>query len=256
MSTAVNRIKCTISNVPGTAGDLVLGVALDTYRILGPLHDGLSFDGVFITEAGIGSEIRNGCIYNDTTGTLSRGTLEDGSALSFTAAAIVSIGMSAQVAQHLDIMMRGAFQATNAGAVQTITDGAWQVLHAGAGGCLTTTLYDPFGWWSADAAGKFQPNVPGIFELGLVLTIDSMTSAQRCNGGLMKNGDTAEIVPVVRAINGFTNKGGGSGAWEIPFNGTTDFAQYAAFTDGGATHTTSTSNWFVSARARYKGPLL
>jgi len=94
--TFVNRLSCTISNAPGTSGNFVINAARNGARPFGATHDGLTF--TVVIEEGYAWEIRTGCTYTQVGTTLSRGTLNDsstGSAVSFTAAAIVTVTIAA-----------------------------------------------------------------------------------------------------------------------------------------------------------------
>ena len=92
-ATHKNFLKTTISAVAGSGlGAFTIDAASSGYRTFGAGDDGLTFDGVTISE-GTAWEVRNGCVYTHSGTSLSRGTLMDsstGSAIAFTSAAVVS----------------------------------------------------------------------------------------------------------------------------------------------------------------------
>lgn len=259
---AANRVNFAVASAPGTLGDLVVGTPLATYMAPGPELDTVAIDGVLISEPGVGWELRNGGVYTHATTTLGRGAIEQSSeagnaAVNFTSAATVAFVVPASIGQHLMQMLYGGFRVTNDGTnQQAVVDGSWQVLHGGAGGCLLSTTYNPQGWWSADVAGKFQPAVAGRYLVGGSVSIDSVTNTQRCNLGLRRNGNDADILQLAREINGTTNKAGGAGSVVVPFDGTTDYVQLVVFLDGAGSHNTSANLGFCYLFAEYLGPIL
>ena len=89
----INRLKCGISNTPGSAGNFIVSSGASGFRTFTAADDGQTFD-VTITEVTTW-ELRTGCVYTHSTTTLTRGTLADsstGSAISFSSAAIVVEG--------------------------------------------------------------------------------------------------------------------------------------------------------------------
>lgn len=90
-----NRLKTTVSAVASSGlGAFTISTASSGYRSFVAGDDGLTFDGVLITE-GTTWEVRDGCVYTHSGTSLSRGTLMDsstGSAIAFTSAAVVSQG--------------------------------------------------------------------------------------------------------------------------------------------------------------------
>lgn len=98
MPTKVNRLRCAVTAVASAGlGAFTVSSAAAGFRAFGASQNGQTFDGVLITE-GSAWEIRSGCVYTHSGTTLSRGTLEDsstGSAIAFTAAAIITVSQSA-----------------------------------------------------------------------------------------------------------------------------------------------------------------
>ncbi len=98
MPTKLNRLKFGVSAVASSGlGAFTVGAAVSGFKTLGASNDGQRFDGVLIVE-GSAWEVRSGCVYTHSGTSLSRGTLEDsstGSAIAFTAAAVVGVSLSA-----------------------------------------------------------------------------------------------------------------------------------------------------------------
>ena len=107
-ATHKNRLVTTISAVASSGlGALTISTASSGYRTFGAGDDGLTFDGITITE-GMSWERRDGCVYTHSGTSLARGTLADsstGSAIAFTAAAIVTQGGAAEFAAMLQLAM-------------------------------------------------------------------------------------------------------------------------------------------------------
>lgn len=100
-----NFLKTTISAVASSGlGALTISTASSGYRTFGAGDDGLTFDGITITE-GTAWEVRDGCVYTHSGTSLARGTLQDsstGSAIAFTAAAVVDQNPSAGLAGRIE----------------------------------------------------------------------------------------------------------------------------------------------------------
>lgn len=107
-NTHINRLRCVVTNTPGTSGNFVVGAAPAGRRGFSAAEDGKTFE-LTISE-GNAWEVRTGCVYTHSTTTVTRGTLADsstGSAINFTAAAVVSQG---PIAKHMTDLepLRGA----------------------------------------------------------------------------------------------------------------------------------------------------
>lgn len=102
-----NRLKTTVSAVASSGlGAFTISTASSGYRSFVAGDDGLTFDGVLITE-GTTWEVRDGCVYTHSGTSLSRGTLMDsstGSAIAFTSAAVVTQGGTAGTADTTALM--------------------------------------------------------------------------------------------------------------------------------------------------------
>lgn len=103
--THINRLRCSISNTPGTSGNVVVGAATSAARrTFTASEDGKSFEPTF--EDGTAWETRTGCVYTHATSTLTRGTLVDsstGSAIALTSAATVGLHSTAKAMQDLEL---------------------------------------------------------------------------------------------------------------------------------------------------------
>lgn len=103
-----NRLKTTVSAVASSGlGAFTISTASSGYRTFVSGDDGLTFDGVLITE-GTAWEVRDGCVYTHSGTSLSRGTLMDsstGSAIAFTSAAVVSQGAAKMFADMAQLAM-------------------------------------------------------------------------------------------------------------------------------------------------------
>lgn len=103
-----NRLKTTVSAVASSGlGAFTISTASSGYRSFVAGDDGLTFDGVLITE-GTTWEVRDGCVYTHSGTSLSRGTLMDsstGSAIAFTSAAVVSQGAAKMFADMAQLAM-------------------------------------------------------------------------------------------------------------------------------------------------------
>lgn len=139
--TRKNLAYFSLSNTPGTSGNLTVSTAVDALHVtLGASDDA----GVFtcrIFEPGLGSEVRTGCTYTHGTTTLTRGTLESsttGSALNFTSAAKVQVVSSAMDFDDLDRLKKavlpGGRLTTESGVPVIVTDRTAQ----------STLYYTPF----------------------------------------------------------------------------------------------------------------
>jgi hypothetical protein len=106
MITTKNKLRFSISNAPGTSGDLVQSTTFTGYVGLVPADDTKQFS--IHIEEGDNWEVRTGCVYTSSSTTLSRGTLDSsstGSAINFTSNAIVSGVVSAKEF-NLDFLRR------------------------------------------------------------------------------------------------------------------------------------------------------
>ena len=107
-ATHKNFLKTTISAVASAGlGALTISTASSGCRTFGAGDDGLTFDGITITE-GAAWEVRDGCVYTHSGTSLSRGTLQDsstGSAIAFTSAAIVEQNPAARFSDLTHLAM-------------------------------------------------------------------------------------------------------------------------------------------------------
>lgn len=102
-NTHINRLRCVVTNTPGTSGNLVVGAAPAGRRGFGASEDGKTFE--LIISEGNAWEVRTGCVYTHSTTTVTRGALVDsstGAAINFSAAAVVSLGLTARAMVELE----------------------------------------------------------------------------------------------------------------------------------------------------------
>lgn len=88
-----NNYKCTVSNTPSTTGAFTISAAVtgcNAFVAGDDVATGATFS-IRAYEAGVGQEFRTGCTYTHSGTSLSRGTLEGGSALDFTSAVTVEV---------------------------------------------------------------------------------------------------------------------------------------------------------------------
>lgn len=109
MSTARNLIRQTITNNPGTSGDIMAGPAVAQWLALVAGDDGLPFD-LKIEQPGVGKEVRTGCVYTHATTSLTRGTLVSstagvGVAINLTSAAVFEVVLEASRAAALSVVV-------------------------------------------------------------------------------------------------------------------------------------------------------
>jgi hypothetical protein len=133
MSQHFDHVVMTVSGTPGT-GNITHGAAAPGgYRALAATVDGVatngqSFDLELFEPSGPHRSVELNCVYNSTTGVLTRGTVSSsttGSRLSLTSAAIVSVTDHAALGNKLDEGFAGAVQASVLNGVETaITDAA------------------------------------------------------------------------------------------------------------------------------------
>lgn len=107
-TTHVNRLRCAVTNTPGTSGNITVGSALNVgtsgRRTFTAADDGKPFEPTF--EDGTAWETRTGCVYTHSTATLTRGTLVDsstGSAIALTSATVVTLGPTAKQMTDLEL---------------------------------------------------------------------------------------------------------------------------------------------------------
>ena len=104
-----NRLVTTISAVAAAGlGAFTVGPAQSGYATFSAGDSGLTFD-VSVVE-GTAWEVRTGCVYAHSGTTLSRGTLESsstGSAIAFTAAAVLTVTMAASTGDAIKALVSG-----------------------------------------------------------------------------------------------------------------------------------------------------
>ena len=99
MTTYIDRLKTTISNVPGSSNGYVIAAPVTGFVTFTAYQDGQTFDIVAVD--GVNWEIATGCTYTYSTNTLSRGTFvksSTGSAINFTSNVLVA---NTLIAEHI-----------------------------------------------------------------------------------------------------------------------------------------------------------
>jgi hypothetical protein len=117
-----NRVKFSVGNSPGLAGDIIVSNAADSFKTFGSGDNGKVVD-ILITE-GSNWELRKDCTYTHSTTTLSRGTLvEQSSAFAFTSAAQVAVVLLGE--RVLPFFQTGAFKSHGQALVYDQFEDAW-----------------------------------------------------------------------------------------------------------------------------------
>ena len=99
MTTYIDRLKTTISNVPGSSNGYVIAAPVTGFVTFTAYQDGQTFDIVAVD--GVNWEIATGSTYTYSTNTLSRGTFvksSTGSAINFTSNVLVA---NTLIAEHI-----------------------------------------------------------------------------------------------------------------------------------------------------------
>lgn len=239
-------VKQSVTNTPGTVSGFTLGAAVAEFMAFPAAANGLSFD-CMIEEAGLGKELRTGCVYTHSGTTLTRGTLEastSGSALNFTSACKVSIVLGQAKASSLEQQLdRGRCHIQNDGVTtQSIT----AFTSAKIAAALTTVVSNPRTEWDTTNK-KFLPTRAGLY---LCEGSVQSGSGSSCNlqANLYKNGANDSPGCYLSNSSGFTQ---GNAASVIYLNGSTDYVElwvYQSIT--GNTNAAAIAVWF---KATYLG---
>lgn len=177
-TTHINRLRCSITNTPGLAGNVVVGAATSAARrTFTATEDGKSFEPTF--EDGNAWEVRTGCVYTHATSTLTRGTLVDsstGSAIALTSSAVVTLGPTAKQMQNLEAAAYGI-------SVTDSSDVTFVAADAGSSrapsGALTYTVNTSTAWAAGQAVVVYLPT-SGVISFAV-------------NGGATINGGTTTL---------------------------------------------------------------
>lgn len=127
MSLHANRVQMTVSSVDGLTGELTLGSATTGYQSFNAAYGANATVDILIVE-GTDWEVDRNCLYDDSGGTVTRGTFEDsssGSAVTFTSAAIVSVIATAATGNNWGL---NEIQASPTGAGVTGVVGTMHIL--------------------------------------------------------------------------------------------------------------------------------
>jgi hypothetical protein len=228
-----NRLKTTVSAVASSGlGAFTISTASSGYRSFVAGDDGLTFDGVLITE-GTAWEVRDGCVYTHSGTSLSRGTLMDsstGSAIAFTSAAVVSQGGTAGFANNLHSLRVSGFSARADGTnTQNLTTGTGTTLISGSGGALRSVDWNINSYFDT-TSGIFFPQEQGLWLIGGTGVIDSMNDGKymavylshSTDGSTWSDNGAKGCLAWRGASSAASLVIGGSGSFIVESNGTTD----------------------------------
>lgn len=240
-----NRLQTTVSAVASAGlGAFTVSTASSGYISFVSGDNGLSFD-ISVVE-GTAWETRTGCVYTHSGTSLARGTLESsstGSAIAFTAAAIVTATPSAAKFAALELQLNRGFtfiRSPSSGA-QTLTSG-WNKIAS----ILTEVAENPNTWWDTTNK-KFTPLRAGIYQIAAGAQLD-VTASRIGQAAIYLNGSAdsygavfvqgSAMLPNVSAL--------------VKFNGSTDYAEFYVYIDG--TTDTTVGVGRVLFKAIYLGP--
>ena len=244
-------------------GTVTLGAPLDGFSALKAAADGKTvhytiklWDGSW--ETGYGTYTHAGATLTRTLVDSSTGALLNlpGSGtevyLDWTAQAVIS---TQNALIEVDRMTHAGFLARTNGTQQTVTDGAWNVLHGGAGGALDGAEYDPGSVWSASSTGRFTAPA-GRWLIGGCAGVDALLSAEYIRVGIAKNGEaTPSRLLAQSGAPGASSTVMLSGTTIVESAGT-DYFTLSLFVSGAGTHQTPAFVGGVQFWAQYLGPVL
>lgn len=258
MTTHKNRVRCTISNTPGSSGALTLSTAESGYRALGVGDDGLSFD-VLITD-GAAWEVRTGCTYTHSGTSLARGTLEDsstGSAITLTSAAVVTVTATAGWGNSIERLLKyGAARAKGNTTNQTLSSVSTFTRVT----CLTTE-YNEAGFWN-NTDKVYRPTLAGRYLIVGQMSVSGVDSGKRMilrlgidtAGGTSLSSSNAQSFDLFRGYSsvaaGFV---GGAGAAIVVADGTLSIG-LLAWQDSSASAVIDATANLCNFSAVYLGP--
>lgn len=245
MTTYRNRLQTTVSAVASSGlGAFTISAASSGYISFVSGDNTLSFD-ISVVE-GTAWETRTGCVYTHSGTSLARGTLESsstGSAIAFTAAAIVTATPTAAKLAALELqLVRGfTFIRSPSTGTQTLTSGFNKIASI-----LTEAVENPYTWWDTTNK-KFTPQRAGLYQIVAGAQLDVVASrvgqaAIYLNGFADSYGAVfvqgTAMLPIISTI--------------VKFNGSTDYAEFYVYIDGTADTTVGVGR--VLFKAIYLGP--
>lgn len=196
-TTHINRLRCSISNTPGTSGNVVVGAATSAARrTFTASEDGKSFEPTF--EDGAAWEVRTGCVYTHSTTTLTRGTLVDsstGSAIALTSAATVGLHGTAKAMQDLDpsrgisTQIMASIRANAPGAVFALINSNGARIGAVGNSLIafaTSFIHCALGAMDGRATMEYKAAVGGVTSAGM--SGQAATLPASCNVVVMMEG--------------------------------------------------------------------
>jgi len=208
-NTHINRLRCVVTNTPGTSGNFVVGAAPAGRRGFSAAEDGKTFE--LIISEGNAWEVRTGCVYTHSTTTVTRGTLADsstGSAINFTAAAVVSVGLTAKALTDLEVFRAvsavqvAAMKAAASGAVYALLNGGSVRLGVVGDSLLnfaTSFIHACVGAMDGRISLGYKAAVGGATSSSMLAQVDSLPAS--CNAVLMMEGTNDANAGVSKAAH-------------------------------------------------------
>lgn len=249
MTSHKERLKCAISNAPGTSGAFTVATASSGFVGFVSGDNGKAFDPVFVE--GLNWEVRTGCVYTHAGTTLSRGTLRassTGAAINFTSAALVTDSLTAYTLSRLEEQLDRGFTDIRCGASNAQALGANTITKIAA--ALNTVIVNPYSWW--DTTNKrFQPLRPGLYQISAGAQCTTSGGAGVISQGLLRlNGATyaaaGHAFPAMQDFQAAVNS-------PVLLNGSTDYLELQVYVSGAGV-TTSVNAGDVFFRAYFVSP--
>lgn len=240
MSRHKNRVKMTVTGTPGT-GTITLNAASSGFQSFATAYGANATVDILITE-GTAWEVARDCTYTHSGTTVTRGTLEassTGGAVSFTAAAEVSVVMTAALGDKLERLLFDGFSAYGDNSTTvTLTNGGTTLVSTAA----KTELYDANGDFDP-STGIYFPSKAGLYLIGgtAIATSPSTNSTIAVYIEYSPNGSTwtdlTRRAILWRGVNNATaaNTLGGSGSYIVNADGTNDRFRLTVFYSGTGT---------------------
>jgi hypothetical protein len=237
MSEYRNNVANEVSGTPGT-GTITLGAAVAGAQGFSAAYGANATVDVFITD-GAAWEVARNCTYTHSGTTLTRGTLEassTGSALSLTSAAVVRVALPANTAENLVRTLTDGFNAYGDGTTTvSLTNGGTTLVSTAA----KTVEFDTQSAFNS-TTGIWFPNVAGLYLIGGsaihgTASSDGSTTAvyveHSTDGSTWSASEKRALL--WRGVAGASSGSvGGSGAYIVSVNGTTDRFRMTIFYSG------------------------
>lgn len=216
-TTHINRLRCVVTNTPGTSGNVVVGAATSAARrTFTAAENGKTFQPTF--EDGNAWEERSGCVYTHSTQTLTRGTLVDsstGSAIALSSASVVSLGATAKQMQDLELAAFGVAVSDAANVTLVAADAGSSRVPSGA---MTYTINTSTAWTAGQSVVVYLPTSGGSISF-------AVSGGATINGGtatltrdLASNSTGYVVLTRIQGTNSYSL--GGSSGSNLSFDGT------------------------------------